>query len=242
MEHSLKLIESVSFSYPKSSEKENEDAVLPAVITKHSIFIALADGVGGSNGAKTASDIAISTVRKEILNNPDSNLEAMFNKVLKNINIEANNAINLKDMATTLIVCKISSNKVEVASVGDSRAYIIEDKSAKKLTTDQTKKQELIDSGIFKRSELKEHHSGSVLTNSLRANKTFKFNVDIYESSSASILLMSDGLYQAFDGTRIVGNSGTDNLLQVCSNIKKRVLKKGPKDDYSLVAVHFKSG
>lgn len=242
MEHRLKLIESVSFSHPKSFEKANEDSVLPAVLTKNSIFIALADGVGGSNGGAIASDIAISTVRKQILDNPDSDLETIFNRASKNISFEAEKEASLKGMATTLIVCKISPNKIEIASVGDSRAYIIKNKSAKKLTTDHTKKQELIDSGVFTRSELKDHHSENVLTNSLKANKTFKLDVDIYEFSNGSILLMSDGVYQAFDGTRIVGNSSEDNLLQVCSNIKKRVLKNGPKDDFSLVAVRFKSG
>lgn len=144
-------------------------------------------------------------------------------------------------MATTLIICKITLGKVEVASVGDSRAYVIKGNSAYKLTTDHTKKQELIDSGVFKKSELKGHYSESQLTNSLRANRTFKLDIKTYKYNCGSILLMSDGVYRAFDGTRIVGNNGQDNLLQVCSNIKKRILKKGPKDDYSLVAVRFKN-
>ncbi|PSV49739.1 PP2C family protein-serine/threonine phosphatase [Photobacterium indicum] len=242
MEHYLELVEAVAFSHPKNCMEENEDAVLPAVITKNAIFIALADGVGGSDGGSTASNVAISTVRREILDNPDCNLKEFFHKVSSNINIEAEKQTNMKNMATTLVICKITSGKVEIANVGDSRAYVIEGKSAKKLTTDHTKKQELIDSGIFKSSELKGHHSGSLLTNSLRANKKFKIDVDTYESNSCSIVLVSDGVYQSFDGTRIVGNSGADNLLQLCSNLKKRVLNNGPHDDFSLVAVRFKSG
>lgn len=241
MEHYLELIEAVAFSHPKSCMEENEDAILPAVITKNAIFIALADGVGGSDGGKTASNIAISTVRREILDNPDCNLKDVFYKVSRKINIEANKRVNKKDMATTLVVCKITSNKLEIANVGDSRAYLIDGKSLNQLTTDHTKKQELIDSGVFKKSELKRHHSGSVLTNALKANKKFEIDIETYESSSGSILLVSDGVYESFDGTRIVGNSNADNLLQVCSNLKKRVLNSGPHDDFSLVAVRYKS-
>jgi serine/threonine protein phosphatase PrpC len=242
MEHSLKLIESISFSHPKSTDKKNEDTVLPAVITKQAIFLALADGVGGSSGGGIASEIAISTVRTEILNNPNITLEEIFRKASKNIDTEAEKSPVFLNMSTTLIVCKISKNKIEIASVGDSRAYILNDNSAKKLTTDHTKKQELIDSGVFKKSELKGHHSGSILTNSLRAYKPFKLEVNAYKYSCGSIFLVSDGVYQVFDGTRVVGNKGAENLLQVCSNIKKRILSKGPKDDFSLVAVSFKSG
>ncbi|MCH9429603.1 serine/threonine-protein phosphatase [Klebsiella quasipneumoniae] len=242
MEHYLELVEAVAFSHPKSYMEENEDAILPALITKNAIFIALADGVGGSNGGSTASNIAISTVRREIIDNPDCNLKDIFNKVSSNINIEAEKQTNKKDMATTLVICKITSGKVEIASAGDSRAYLIEGKSANKLTTDHTKKQELIDSGIFKSCELKGHYSGNLLTNSLRANKKFKVDIETYESNSGSIVIVSDGVYEYFDGTRIVGNSSEDNLLQVCSKLKKRVLKKGPHDDFSLVAVRFKSG
>ncbi|HHF2962026.1 TPA: PP2C family serine/threonine-protein phosphatase [Vibrio alginolyticus] len=241
MEHYLELVEAVAFSHPKSCMEENEDAILPAVITKNAIFIALADGVGGSYGGSTASNIAISTVRREILDNPDCNLKDVFYEVSRKINIEAKKQVNKKDMATTLVVCKITSNEVEIANVGDSRAYLIEGKSVKQLTTDHTKKQELINSGVFKRYELKGHHSGSLLTNSLKANKKFKIDIETYESSGGSILLVSDGVYEFFDGTRLVGNSSTDNLLQVCSNLKKRVLNNGPHDDFSLVAVRYKS-
>lgn len=241
MEHYLELVEVVAFSHSKSCEKENEDAILPAVVTKNAIFIALADGVGGSNGGSTASNVAISTVRGEILDNPESSLEDIFNKVSNNINAEAEKQINKKDMATTLVICKITTNKVEVANVGDSRAYMIKGKSAEKLTTDHTKKQELIDSGVFKSSELKGHHSGNLLTNSLRANKAFKLDIKTYESNSGSILLVSDGVYDFFDGSRIVGNNTKDNLLQICSNLKKRVINNAPQDDFSLVAVRFKN-
>lgn len=242
MEQSIELVEAIAFSHSKNSLKENEDAILPAVITKNAIFIALADGVGGSNGGGTASKIAISTIRNEILDGNGYSLEEIFHKVSRNISIEAEKQTDKKDMATTLVVCKITSSKVEIANVGDSRAYVIEGNSANKLTTDHTKKQELINSGVFKSSELKGHHSENVLTNSLRANKEFKLDIETYEASSGSILLMSDGVYQTFDGTRIIGNRGGDNLLKVCSNLKQRVLKNGPQDDFSLVAVCFKSG
>lgn len=242
MEHYLELVETVAFSHPKSCTEENEDAILPALITENAIFIALADGVGGYNGGSIASKIAISTVRREITYNPDCNLKDIFDTVSSNINVEAEKQINMRYMATTLIICKITSGKVEIANAGDSRAYLIEGRSSNKLTIDHTKKQKLIDSGIFKSSELKGHHSGNSLTNSLRANKKFKVDIETFEFNSGSIVIVSDGVYEFFDGTRIVGNNSEDNLLQVCSKLKQRVLKNGPHDDFSLVAVRFKSG
>ncbi len=241
MKNRLVLIESASFSYPKSEGEINEDSVLSPVTTKDSIFIALADGVGGSAGGSIAADVAISTVRNIILERPEVAFETIFDKVLNAINNAADVFPHLSDMATTLVVCKISAGKLEVASVGDSRAYVIEGNSLKKLTTDHTKKQELIDSGVFKNSELRGHYSGSVLTNSLRAFNSFKLDVVDYKCNGGVVFLVSDGVYRFFEGARVVGNNGAGDLIQMCGNIKRRVFDKGPKDDFSLVAISYKA-
>lgn len=238
MRKHIELLESIAFSFPKKSTKTNEDAVLPAVVTRDSVFIALADGVGGSIGGGKASNIAVSTVREEISANPEISLREIYSKVSENINIQAEFQSN-HNMATTLVVCKITRDGVEIANVGDSRAYYALDKSLIRLTRDHTEKQKLIDTGVFSSSELKGHSSGSRLTNSMRAGRDYKLDTAEYDFAKGSILLMSDGLYNYFEGSRIIGNSGADDLLLICSNLKKKVLKKGPNDDFSLVAVKF---
>ena len=73
----------------------------------------------------------------------------------------------------------------------------------------------------------------------MRADRDYKLDTAEYDFSTGSIILMTDGLYNYFEGSRIIGNNGADDLLLVCSNLKKKVLKKGPNDDFSLVAVKF---
>jgi serine/threonine protein phosphatase PrpC len=58
----VKLVEASSFSYPKSVDRANEDAILPAFEVGGAIFLALADGVGGSSGGNVASHTAIDAI------------------------------------------------------------------------------------------------------------------------------------------------------------------------------------
>ena len=146
----------------------------------------------------------------------------------------------LKKMATTLILCKISAKGLEIANVGDSRAYLIEENSLKKLTNDHTEKQLLIDRGTFSKKELKGHYSANRLTNSLRSFNDFKLDLFAEHIKAGAVILMSDGAYRAIEETRVVGNNGASDLMNICSNIKKRIVKNGPSDDYSLVAVRYK--
>ncbi len=238
----IRLIEASSFSHPKRIDKINEDAILPAFEVGGAIFLALADGVGGYYGGDIASHAAISTIREKVLQSPEMSIESIFNIVKKKMELLVQGNDELEKMATTLIVCKISKNGLEIANVGDSRAYWVEKNSIKKITTDHTQKQALIERGTFSKKELKGHHSGNVLTNSLRSSHDFRLDLFKKPLKTGSVILMSDGAYRAIEETRVIGNNGASDLMRICSNIKQRVLKNGPRDDYSLVAVSYECG
>jgi hypothetical protein len=77
------------------------------------------------------------------------------------------------------------------------------------------------------------------LTNSLRSAVDFKLDLFEEQLKTGSVILMSDGAYRAIEEARVIGNNGSNDLMHICSNIKKRVIKSGPSDDYSLVAVRY---
>ena len=228
----IKIVETCSFSYPKSEELDNHDAILPAIEVDKAIYFALADGVGRSRTAKLAATTAINSVYAVIIYcHVQSELEK----------IEYLDS-SFEKAATTLVICKIHEEGITIASVGDSRAYITRKCSLKKVTNDHTEKEKLIERGIFTKKELKNHPAENVLTNCIQPFKHFyldEIRLNHEEVKSGIIILVSDGVYKSFEGKRVIGNVSSIDLLQVSLNIKKRVLKAGVKDDFSLVAVSY---
>lgn len=235
----IKIIESCSFSYPKSEGQDNHDAVLPAVSLNEDIYFALADGVGRSPEAQLAAATAIESVFDIISTYLSPNMAKIFNLVQCSLDRIDSQDVSLKKMATTLVVCKINREGVTIGHVGDSRAYIINGRSLKKITNDHTEKEKLLERGIFTKKELKNHQSENILTNSLRPFKEFSLDIYYEKINSGSIILVSDGVYKAFKGRRVIGNVTPIDIAQVCLNIKRQVKRVGAKDDFSLVAASF---
>lgn len=236
----VKIIESCSFSYPRLEGDNNHDAVLPAFEVNGDIYLALADGVGKSYAAKIAATTAIASVFNTINTVPASDMKEIYHNVQSSLEKIDGPGSFCKNIATTLVVCRINRKGITVANVGDSRAYIVNERTLKKITNDHTQKEELLKRGIFTERELKNHYSENFLTNSVQ--RFNEFNIDIHheEIKSGMIILVSDGVYKTFKGRRVIGNVTPVDLLQVSVNIKRQILKMGAKDDFSLVAVSYR--
>lgn len=238
----IKIVETCSFSYPKSEELDNHDAILPAIEVDKAIYFALADGVGRSRTAKLAATTAINSVYEVIKSTLSPSMHDIYCHVQSELEKIEYLDSSFEKAATTLVICKIHEEGITIASVGDSRAYITRKCSLKKVTNDHTEKEKLIERGIFTKKELKNHPAENVLTNCIQPFKHFyldEIRLNHEEVKSGIIILVSDGVYKSFEGKRVIGNVSSIDLLQVSLNIKKRVLKAGVKDDFSLVAVSY---
>ena len=136
--------------------KVNQDAVKTEVISDNLAWSVVCDGMGGQAGGDIASNIAVIMISKFLSDNLS---ELKTSDEIKSVIYEAvssaNQAIylksekdkNLKSMGTTVIVCVVSMNKLYVAHMGDSRAYLISDDEITQITTDHSMVQEMLDNG-----------------------------------------------------------------------------------------------
>lgn len=235
----VKIVESCSFSYPKSEGLVNHDAILPAIEVNEDIYLALSDGVGRSPEAKIAAETAIASVLEIIKSNSSPSMNEIFRHVQYSLEKIKRQDVLSEKLATTLVVCKINKKGIVIANVGDSRAYLVNERSLKKITNDHTEKEKLLERGVFTKKELKNHPSENVLTNSLRPFKEFKIDLHHEEIKSGAVILVSDGVYKAIEGKRVIGNVHSIDLTQLSLNIKRQIIRHGSKDDFSLVSVFF---
>lgn len=178
------------------------------------IWAVVCDGMGGVNGGDVASNLAVKSVRETLVQNytedlSQDDIENLLKKAIQKANFDiftmAQNDNNLSGMGTTIVLVAVFYDKIHVAHVGDSRAYLISQNNIKQLTTDHSVVQEMINEGEITHEEAKCHPNKNIITRALGISK----NVDIDYSaetkkSGDSIIICSDGLTNYFDQNEIL--------------------------------------
>ena len=98
----------------------------------------LADGMGGARGGAHASRLAVETVEKALDRSTHSDAAALLGAVEEANDLvlaEASRDPNLEGMGTTIVAAlETRGNDIAIASVGDSRAYILHNDELRAVT------------------------------------------------------------------------------------------------------------
>lgn len=217
--------------------KVNQDAVKTEVISDNLAWSVVCDGMGGQAGGDIASNIAVIMISKFLSDNLS---ELKTSDEIKSVIYEAvssaNQAIylksekdkNLKNMGTTVIVCVVSMNKLYVAHMGDSRAYLISDDEITQITTDHSMVQEMLDNGKLTIEEARNHPQKNIITRALGVNPEIKLEYNTLDIKKGNIILScTDGL------TNTVEEQDIYNICKKCNNKEEAVgklISKGNKN------------
>jgi PPM family protein phosphatase len=193
------------FSAAGQRRNVNEDSVGtpegvdPALLEEKGWLFVVADGVSGYVGAQEASVTAVHTVMEEYYQDAATDPAVALEKAI----VAANAALfqrgkGLPDagMRTTLVAGVLRGSELVVASVGDSRAYLLQSKRLRQITTDHKWVVEQVQKGLIADAEAAGHPFGNILTRTIGEKE--QVQVDIQHQSLANgevLLLCSDGLY-----------------------------------------------
>lgn len=120
-----------------------------ASLRRPGVLLVVADGMGGMSGGETASQMCVEnllTLFLEKLDAPGNSGRADAQQTLGDAVRETNDLIysratadmKLHGMGTTLTAAFLEDERMCVAQVGDSRAYLLRDGEMQQLTRDQT--------------------------------------------------------------------------------------------------------
>ena len=159
----------------------------------------LADGMGGAKAGERASQLAVNTVveffRQASLKDSQALWEAVHKANLE-VHTAANADLSLEGMGTTLVVALDVGDEVIIASVGDSRAYLLAGESFAAVTQDQSWVNEVGRPLGLDESSLKRHPLRHVLTMAIGTGDRLVVNFYSVEwKPGALLLLSSDGLH-----------------------------------------------
>jgi len=219
--------------------EQNEDAL----IAQPPLY-AVADGMGGHAAGEVASEIAVDILAENALSIRDA--DALINTA-RNINsaiIDATKTgLGRSGMGTTLTAAILDGNRMLIAQVGDSRAYLLHNNKLQKLTKDHSYVAELLAGGHITASEAVAHPKRSVITRALGSDP--KTEADIYELEATigdRLLLCTDGLYGMVteeDITQILDSVADPQ--DACDQLVSAARDGGGLDNISVIVVDIKN-
>ncbi|MCS6993605.1 MAG: protein phosphatase 2C domain-containing protein [Anaerolineales bacterium] len=205
----------------------------------------VADGLGGFQFGERASQYAVQTLLKEYPKFPQLPPGERLKMLIQRINADlyAIAQRELKEgehMATTIVAAVVHQGRLQVAHVGDSRAYLIRGTEVYQLTADHSVIAELIRSGKLTEEEAR----GSKLRNRLTRSVGTRPRIEVELSQPIPlragdvILLCSDGLTQY---------ASSEDLLSSVHGEPKEIVERliafanqqGGSDNISVITVRY---
>lgn len=160
----------------------------------------VADGMGGRNAGEVASRVAVEAASQAILNNvthADASALLRFAVEAAHVSIQqrAEEHPEYEGMGTTLVIALVKDTEAWIASVGDSRAYILRDNQLLPLTEDHTFVAEQVRAGGMSIEQARHSRFRHMLTRAVGTNADY--TPDIISAKlepGDALMLCTDGL------------------------------------------------
>jgi protein phosphatase len=205
-------------------------------------LLAMADGMGGHAGGDIASSVVIGALVDldgEALGSAEAS-KALLSRI-ESANHELAEMVkadpSLHGMGTTLIAILRSQNKLVLAHIGDSRAFLGRDGTLTQITKDHSFVQSLVDEGRITADEAIGHPQRSLVTRVLTGQDDDEPDLTVREARVGDrYLIASDGLtdYVAADTISDIVLAG-ETPARTADRLVELALKAGAPDNVTIV-------
>ena len=164
----------------------------------------VADGVGGAAAGEVASATTAYVVTALALAEPHSDVLDLLRRATDLVQAQLRAGIardrSRAGMATTLTALITDGERVALAHVGDSRAYLLRDGALHQLTRDDTFVQMLVDQGLLSPEEARHHPRKNIVVRALDGSPSVRGDAELADVRAGDRLLVcSDGLSDLVD-------------------------------------------
>lgn len=201
-------------------------------------LFAVADGMGGHEAGEIASEITVNTLAELAPSHLDAEgLTAAVEAANYNVMKAPRQGIGRDGMGTTLTAAMLEGERLLIAQVGDSRAYLLHKGHLQQITRDHSLMADLIEAGQITPEEARVHPNRSVITRAIGSD--IHMRPDIYElnvDAGDRILLCSDGLSSMISNNAIESIMRRQSDAQHCADeLVTAALENGGADNATVV-------
>ena len=234
----------------------NEDSY--RILDSLNLYV-LSDGMGGEAHGEVASALAVETIVKYCTDSKqDSDVTLLggtsdnFGEKTKRLQCAVRQA-NLsiyesaqknpaqRGMGATVTTVWASGDRLSVAHVGDSRAYLLRMGNLQQLTSDHSLVAEQVRRGIITPQQAEESEMQSVLLRALGAHPDVEVDVDEVGIFSGDVLLLcSDGLSRMVTEPEIAGTLQAETRpTTAAQKLVDLANERGGLDNVTVIVVRF---
>jgi serine/threonine protein phosphatase PrpC len=234
----------------------NEDSY--QILDSLNLYV-LSDGMGGEAHGEVASALAVDTIVKYCTDSkqdsdvtllgatPDTfgektkRLQSAVRQANLNIYESAQKNPAQRGMGATVTTVWLSEDRLSVAHVGDSRAYLLRTGNLQQLTSDHSLVAEQVRRGIITPQQAEESEMQSVLLRALGAHPDVEVDVDevgIYQGDV--LLICSDGLTRMVTEPEIAGTLQAETRpATAAQKLVDLANERGGLDNITVIVVRF---
>ena len=228
--------------------KMNQDAYEIRQLDKNTLLCVVCDGMGGAKSGNVASSLAVDVFSQEIQRTWTPSMEwDKTDQMMKNAVKLANFTVydqamqfeEFSGMGTTLVAALVRGNRVSLINVGDSRAYVINQKGIRQITRDHSVVQMMVDRGELTAEMAKSYPGKNLITRAVGTEMTISGDIVRQELSRGDFLLLcSDGLSNLLDDQEILFEvvHGV-NKERCCKRLLDIAVSRGAPDNVTSVLV-----
>jgi len=238
-------LDSSAITDPGSKGRLNEDSFEITSFTLSEeddtpvLLAIIADGIGGHKAGEIASKIAVATIISSIAESDGTDplwiLKSALLEANHSITSEAENDDSRKGMGSTVACALVIDSALYIATLGDSRLYLIRDNVIQQLNVDHTWVQEALEVGVINSEEARSHPRRHLIRSYLGSSDPIHPDLRLYMDSEENqeqakanqglplvpgdqVLICTDGLTDLVDDEEIleiiVGEDSKDEQLQ----------------------------
>lgn len=245
--------DAVALTHPGRRRENNEDSVFceppdSERVARAGLLAAVADGIGGAAYGEVASKLALEMLRDDYYDEGegDKRGERDVAQRLGDAVYAANQAL-LADaqreprhsgMGTTLVAAVFEPDRMTVAHVGDSRAYLVRDDTCQQLTRDHSLVAEAVARGDLTESQAREHPHRNIITRALGSAAASEPDLAAYALRTGDVtVLCTDGLHGVVTPEQIAAAVKGKPAAQAVQDLVDLANDGGGPDNIGVVVV-----
>jgi len=207
----------------------------------------VADGMGGHSAGQVASQLAAEAALEAVraLEGASVSLTEKLRQAVEIANRRIHNTAQAKrelaGMGTTLVAILATDERVALAHVGDSRAYLLRRGRIRCLTDDHSLVGELLRRREIDEAEAREHPHRHVLTRAVGVRRVVQADLAELTPIEGDLFVMcSDGLTTHVEDDEIAEHAlGDRDPQDVCDRLVAAANSRGGDDNITVVVVRY---
>lgn len=232
---------------------KNEDSCMMCIpeprglAEKRGLLFAVADGMGGASAGEYASRMALQLLREAYYANEKDSVPKALELALAHANErvfeEAEVNPTYAGMGTTVSACVLLGDWVYIAQVGDSRVYLVRERSGiYQLTHDHSLVAEQVRNGLITEDEARTHSLKNLITRAVGIKESVA--VDLFAvrvRQNDTLLLCSDGLCNVVPDDYLARALANGDLRAGTRGVVKEAINEGGPDNITVITIRFKA-